>query len=456
MKSKRKRLVLFVALPLLVAGYAVLIWKGPWWVDGAHLRTQDLQPADGVVITGFRTTLVALGAGAIAVVGVYYTHRSFRQTEKLFNHTREKDREQADLSREGQVTERYVEAIKLLSSENRTQRLGGLYSLERIMRDSARDYDTVIEVISAFIREGTVISGPPAEPSEDNPVGLAEDIQAAITILGRRIEQSEQRAINLRHVNLEGAELTEARLTNVALSMASLKRAVLFQADLTEANLREANLRHANCNGAKFVKAELSAAQLDGTHFVEAHMRGAWLLNARGDQPCMVKADLTAANLRGAKLPGADFREARLDKASLFDARLPKASFFGASLQGANLWHAQIENAGLILAKLQGADMWGALLSGSDLREANLEGANLASAKLVGVNLDETVLKDAYLYEADLSGVERCTVDQLLTALIFPSTILPQELAEDRRVQERQDECQALKENSPGDGKERK
>ncbi|WP_308354439.1 pentapeptide repeat-containing protein [Streptomyces sp. NK08203] len=446
-------MALFIALPLLLAGYAVLIWKGPWWVDGAHLRTQDLQPADGVVITGFRTTLVALGAGAIAVVGVYYTHRSFRQAEKLFSHTREKDREQADITREGQVTERYVEAIKLLASDNRTQRLGGLYSLERIMRDSEKDYDTVIEVISAFIREETAKLAPSTEPTEEGPVGLREDTQAAITIIGRRIERPEQRPINLRHVNLGGAELPEARLTNISLSMANLKGAILHQADLSEVDLREADLSHANCNGAKLVEARLLSAQLDGTHFIEARMRGARLLDARGDHPCMAKADLTAANLRGAKLTGADFREARLDKASLFDARLPNASFFGASLRGANLWHTDVENSGLILAKLQGADLWGASLIGSDLREANLEGANLASAKLVGVNLDQAVLKDAYLFEADLSEITRCTVEQLLTALIFRSTILPPEFAEDKRIQQRQDACQAVKDESHGDGK---
>ena len=81
----------------------------PRWVDGAHLRTKNLEPADGVVITGFRTSLVALGVGFIAGLGLYYTHRSHQHTEKLFQHTRQKDREQAELTREGQVTERDVE-----------------------------------------------------------------------------------------------------------------------------------------------------------------------------------------------------------------------------------------------------------------------------------------------------------------------------------------------------------
>ncbi|MFM9706326.1 hypothetical protein [Streptomyces galilaeus] len=85
-----KQFLLAVACALAVLGYVLLLWRGPWWIDGSHLRTKNLQPADGVVITGFRTMLVALGAGALAGLGLYYTHKGHRQTVALFEHTREK------------------------------------------------------------------------------------------------------------------------------------------------------------------------------------------------------------------------------------------------------------------------------------------------------------------------------------------------------------------------------
>ncbi|WP_228902001.1 hypothetical protein [Streptomyces sp. DH1] len=159
MKPHTRRLVLTAVGVAAALAYILLLWRGPWWVDGPHLRKSGLQPADGVVITGFRTTLVALGAGAVAALGLFYTHRTHRHAEKLYEHSqeqfahaREKDREQVTLTREGQVTERYVEAIKLLGSGNLHERLGGIYSLERIMNDSERDHRTVIEVLSAFVR----------------------------------------------------------------------------------------------------------------------------------------------------------------------------------------------------------------------------------------------------------------------------------------------------------------
>ncbi|MER7573801.1 hypothetical protein [Streptomyces sp. NPDC126514] len=83
MKQKSKRIALAALLSLMVIGYVLLLWRGPWWIDGAHLRTKNLQPADGVVITGLRTMLVAVGAGAVAAFGLYYTHKGHKQTEAL-------------------------------------------------------------------------------------------------------------------------------------------------------------------------------------------------------------------------------------------------------------------------------------------------------------------------------------------------------------------------------------
>lgn len=162
-----------VAVAVFWCLIVVLSWL-PWAVEGDNARDKTLQPGAGILITGFRTTLVAVLAGLIALGSLYLAYRNhgvareqlgetqkqfalaqqqFAHTEALFEHTREKDREQAELSREGQVTGRYVEAIKLLASDNLTERFGGIYSLERIIRDSEKDHPTIVEVLAAFIRQ---------------------------------------------------------------------------------------------------------------------------------------------------------------------------------------------------------------------------------------------------------------------------------------------------------------
>ena len=77
----------------------------------------------------------ALGAGLFAAGALVFTARNFT------------------LSREGQVTDRYTKAVEQLGSDKIDVRIGGIYALERIARDSARDHPTAMEVLTAFIRD---------------------------------------------------------------------------------------------------------------------------------------------------------------------------------------------------------------------------------------------------------------------------------------------------------------
>ncbi|MEU3520314.1 pentapeptide repeat-containing protein [Streptomyces sp. NPDC006654] len=284
MKPQTKRIALAAILTLAVTGYALLLWRGPWWIDGTHLRTKNLQPADGVVITGFRTMLVALGAGAVAALGLYYTHKGHKQTEALFEHTRKKDREQVALAREGQVTDRYVEAIKLLSTpgaDGMMARIGGIYSLERIMRDSDKDLDTAVQVLAAFVRKyapAPDADGPGIDEPDPDVIDLSEpsdDVQAALAVLMRR-RDGEERPLDLsftdlRSADLSGGKLMYANLTGSRLDGADLSGALLHHArlgavDFTHANLSGADLRNADLVGFG-VAAHISAEQLLQTEF---------------------------------------------------------------------------------------------------------------------------------------------------------------------------------------------
>jgi hypothetical protein len=160
-----------------------------------------------------RGRLLTLGAGLFAAGALWFTGRSFT------------------LSREGQVTDRYTKAIKQLGSDQLAVRIGGIYALERVARDSARDHSTVMEVLSAFIRE------PPYSRQErgtdDAGRGwLWPDVQAAVTVIGRRISKNDRGRIDLSGAGLSGAALSGANLSGV-----DLVGAKLAGADLTRANL---------------------------------------------------------------------------------------------------------------------------------------------------------------------------------------------------------------------------
>ncbi|WP_407550558.1 pentapeptide repeat-containing protein [Streptomyces sp. Pv4-95] len=336
MRSKTKRILVYVTLALVIFGYALLLWRGPWILDGEHLREKGLQPADGVVITGVRTMLVALGAGIVAALGLLYTHRSHEHAEKLYEHSqeqfmhlREKDREQAELTREGQVTDRYIEAVKLLASPQSTERIGGIYSLERIMRDSEKDHATIVKILAAYVRQHAPAKkgSKPADPRR-NP---DHDVQAALSVLVERPERPERFSIDLRHTDLHGADLRRLNLPRGLLTGTDLGRA-----NLTQVNLKKAHLERAIFDGAYAHLADLSMTVLRWASF-------------RG-------ADLTGSNLRGAYAEGVDMHNADVRMSELIDTNLT-----GADLSD---------------AKFSGSEMDGAILS-----KANLRGSRLAEVE---------------------------------------------------------------------------
>ena len=60
---------------------------------------------------------------------------------------------QTDADRQRRITESFSKAVEQLGSDKLEVRLGGIYSLERISKESPDDYWTVMESLTAFVRE---------------------------------------------------------------------------------------------------------------------------------------------------------------------------------------------------------------------------------------------------------------------------------------------------------------
>ena len=368
---------LLIVAPVLAASLYAVIWLLP---DKIAMHDVGATTAAGhasalqTARDAARGRLVALGAGLFAAGALVYTARNYA------------------LSRQGQVTDRYAKAIEQVGSKELNVRIGGIYALERIARDSSRDYPTIMEILAEFIRDHPREPWPPAElGAEPQKKTTHPDVQVAATVIGRRKIRYRRSPIILGAADLPGAKLSGADFSGVNLAGANLADADLAGADLTGADLTGADLTGAKLGGAFLGGASLRGADLTGMFFPGAFLPRADLTGAKltgaifsgtGPLPDLTGADLKGAGLTGAKLTGAKLSRAKLDRVDLSGADLQGARFARAALTGAKLAHADLKSAKFSRANLTDAD-----LQGADLAFADLKGANLTRANLTGANL---------------------------------------------------------------------
>ena len=276
-------------------------------ISSPQVRIQ-LQQSQSQLANNARSTVLQLIAGVVVVAGAIATWRQVR------------------VSREGQITERFTRAVDQLGNQNVDVRVGGIYALERIARDSPPDRNAIQFLLAAFIRNhanwpaGTPDGPPDPMPGVDDRLPRlrvrAPDVQVAMAVLGRRPRPrpGEERFINLPNVDLRGVTLNQVRLDGAFLQESSLAGAKLTKvglttADLTAADLRmaifqdsdltEATLTRACLQGADLRQANLSRAILSGANLTRAKWDGTTVLTGiRADSATVWPADLTAERRR--------------------------------------------------------------------------------------------------------------------------------------------------------------
>jgi hypothetical protein len=260
-------------------------------LSGAELRGVPdaqtritLRQARAQLQNNTRSTLLQGFAGLILVAGAVATWR------------------QVQISRHGQISDRITRAVDQMASDNIHVRIGGLYALERVAKDSYEDRQTITRILTAFIRTRSPWTAPP-QLDHQHPrsafddgmlrLGLrAEDVQMALYILKDRPHPEDERPLYLSFADLRIASLAVCDLRGIICQNANLAGAWLQEAQLDDAFLKVSDLRQAHLEGTRLVNAKLNNA-----HLQEANLEGADL---RG-------TDLTDACLDGANLTGVQY-----------------------------------------------------------------------------------------------------------------------------------------------------
>lgn len=293
-----------LGLAAIVAAVALIVvvvkWAPQWLASTRGLSASDRAADYGRIRTG----LLAVLAGAVAVVGAVYTARTFA------------------LNRSGQITDRFTHAIEQIGSDKPEIKLGGIYALERIVSDSREDYAAIVDILEVYVRRRRPASymrervGSPADvSSEDLDKELPDaDVQAALTVLGR---SSTTNKAAFEAWMREGGrlEFDFTDLRRVSLQGADLRGAVFASSDLRNAFLSSANLRNTHFTGSDLRKVNLSFADLRNADFFEADLCGA----------ALPSADLRGANLAGAR---------HLDYSQLVPALMDKTTLLPEAFEG--------------------------------------------------------------------------------------------------------------------------
>ncbi|MER8046643.1 pentapeptide repeat-containing protein [Streptomyces sp. NPDC094032] len=385
-----------------------------------------------------RLTLLLLSLpGLAAVAALLFTWLQVGQTGKELR-----------ISEEGQITTRFNAAIDNLGSGSTDVRLGGIYALERIMKDSAADQPAVASVLSAYVRRHAPLPATaPAPPPDvsaapnvlvrrrpDRDGGLMVDLSGTALPNWKPTYAYQDRSVHLRNAvptgsdlsgvdlagadlagaRFDGARLTGARLADADLSEALFDRAKLGDADLIGANLTGASFDDADLAGAALAraslqKAYLARARLSGTNFERADLREATF--CVGIAPCSRSVDgvnLAGADLAGAALEALDLRKVRFcDRETLvLHAQGPARGPAATGTEPDRIGCASLRGAFLNRANLSGVD-----LKGADLRDAWLLEADLSRANLSGADLTGTVRYSTRFDGADLTGAKGIPAD---------------------------------------------
>ncbi len=190
------------------------------------------------------TTTAIVFLASAAMFNTYYAARRAQAMQKnaiAAEKNLEIGMQNAKLNQDRLIAERFMGAIAQLGHEKVETRTGAIYALERVAQDFPKEHWTIMEILTAFVREnapkqqlkaeqqkpeyqGAVYSSKRrggSRPTQQLEQNLHEelprirtDIQAALTVISRRnlLEDPKDQKLDLRNTDIRQADLLKANL----------------------------------------------------------------------------------------------------------------------------------------------------------------------------------------------------------------------------------------------------
>ncbi|MBT4398942.1 MAG: pentapeptide repeat-containing protein [Bacteroidetes bacterium] len=279
--------------------------------------------------SGALLKIVLTGFGGLGIFLTFYaTMKRANAAEKSAQAQAETAKAQLESSkahREENQINRFNQAIEQLGHDDASVRMGGIYTLHGIAKESKENEtkEQICSILCSYVRENSKIlleevGDPEYGDHNENIESVTVEIQTACDVLFKDDSYTvyEKLKKNLSGAILKGVMLNKCHFINVEFGKAILNEAELNYAQFCNVSLYDARLYEAKLKGAVFADVDLSEANLANAFLEKANLAGNRIIYA---------------NLKGAILVGADLR-----KAVLYASLMQKAEFKDAKLDGAN------------------------------------------------------------------------------------------------------------------------
>ncbi|PTW49808.1 pentapeptide repeat-containing protein [Rhodovulum kholense] len=285
---------------------------------------------------------------------------------------------QVDVAEQGLITDRLNKAVEGLGAEKTVKRrlthpdgsteteettepnievrIGAIYALERISRDSDRDHVNVMEILCAYIRQNAPASS--ARNPEDDGIAPVEDLPQGAT--------PHEIAIHLKIVD----ERTQ-KLKDWAAKIPQLRNDVRTALEVIG-------------------RRDKDRIALERSPETYSSAQTSYILDLR-------ETNLQRANLENLDFSKALFNRSRMESSNLFRTNIAEARFYRTRMDIVSAPFARMHRAEFQKAHLHGANFLFAFADGADFSASRMEAANLTRAKIQGSNFDDTRLTCAHL-----------------------------------------------------------
>jgi hypothetical protein len=262
--------LIFVVWSIIFA--VIIIWRLLWW---------RLTPSTFEQRKDFIDLYAKILGGTTLIVSLFFTWISIKSTQENIKATGEISAKNLEVaqqtlenSRTSQEAERFKESITQLGSDKAEVRIGAIYSLSQLAKDSPKNHWPIVQILSAYIRKNFPWDEKNKKLAQEQ---LPPDSQAVMNVLGTRKltymrgeggrdDRLDFHGTDLRGLHLSGGENLEG---------ASFRNAHLERAKLRNIHLKEAILFGAHLEGAALFAADLTGADLSGAHLEGADLTGA-------------------------------------------------------------------------------------------------------------------------------------------------------------------------------------